>query len=701
MREIVIKSLEESEANKLPSLPHILIKLLRACRDEDVCFDNVSEIISKDAALSAKVVSVANSPVYGRARHLTSLKHILMFLGLDTIKSIAITAAVQQFFSRYSSEKSQFLKQFWKHSLTCAIIAKSLAKLTSYKYTEEAYLAGLLHDIGKLVFESNANFNYNTITHNAYPADELLALEQEHFGITHDELGARLLAKWEMTSIVNDAVKYHHAPIEDIQEAHHLVKIINLANILTSSTEHNQQLILDCSENLFDLSEPIIKDIISNSLQEVTKIAKSLGIDIGNDASSEQDELKQVELAQEVRDLALVQSSKLPFQIEEGNAIYASIQKCLMILFGINKSIVFIYEHGTDKLAVAFSQSLTEDNILDELEIPANSRSLLSKAIKDKNIVDSFSTDESQSIAVIDKQLIDALHADGMVCVPVIKSGREIAVIALGIKQNRYPALLKNYNLLKIFAQEIGDKIQQAQLLTAQKENIISSNNIQFVNKAREIIHETNNPLSVIRNYLQILGNRLDKNDPALDDIKTIREEIDRVGNIILRCAEDVDQEKTSSEQAISINSLITEINNIFKSSLFVTHHIHSKLELGDDIRSVYFDKDPIKQIVTNLVKNAVEAMDTEGELTITTRNININGKLFVEIEIRDTGPGIPETILNNLYSPVETTKGKGHAGLGLSIVKNLIDRMGGFIGCKTSQSGTIFAVQIPIIDKN
>jgi len=490
MREIVIKSLEESEANKLPSLPHILIKLLRACRDEDVCFDTISDIISKDAALSAKIVSVANSPVYGRARHLNSLKHTLMFLGLDTIKSIAITAAVQQFFSRYSSDKSQFLKAFWKHSLDCALIAKALAKLTSYKYVEEAYIAGLLHDIGKLVFESHASFDYNRLNHGVYPPEELLALEQQHFDITHDELGARLLEKWDMTPVVYDAVRYHHADLDDIQDAHHLVKIINLANILASSNADEATIALTCSANLFDLSEAIIRELIDEALEEVKKIAASLNIDIGTTETSEQDELKQVELAQEVRDIALVQSSKLPFEISEGEAIFASIQKCLLILFGVGRSIVFSFDGGTDKLYIAPSHPGDDSSILHELSIPLGSRSLVSRAMREKTIVDSFGDDDSVKLAVIDKQLCSALQADGLVCVPIIRAGVQLAVMVLGIRSKRYPGLLRNYNLLKIFAQEIADKIEQTERLSKQKNCIIPSSPARPVKSStRPIIH--------------------------------------------------------------------------------------------------------------------------------------------------------------------------------------------------------------------
>ena len=700
MREVVIKSLEESEVNKLPSLPHILIKLLRACRDEDVCFDTVSDIISRDAALSAKIVSVANSPVYGRARHLKSLKHTLMFLGLDTIKSVAITASVQQFFSRYSNEKSQFLKEFWKHSLACALIARALAKLTSYKYIEEAYLAGLLHDIGKLVFETHAESGYKRIPHGVYPADRVLEEEREHFNMTHDELGALLLEKWEMPVVVADAVRYHHAEVDDIQEAHHLVKIINLANILACNDAEAQSIVLTHFTSLFDLSEALILELIEDSLEELHKIAASLNIDIGDDPDQEQDELKQVELAREIKGIALVQGGQLPFEINDGEGIYASIQRCLLILFGIKNSVIFGCHHDQATLFVESQQNLGERNLLDELQIPMQSRSLVSKAFEDKSIQDSMA-DEVDKLAVIDKQLIGALRADGMVCVPIVKAGVQRAVIVLGVSEKRHDSLARNFDLLRIFAQEIADKIDQAEHLIKQKQDIIDLRDSQFATKAREIIHETNNPLSVIRNYLQILSNRLGDDDPAQNDLSTIKEEIDRVGNIILRCAEDLNRDlmTDTGRQAVNVNKLISDIDKVFKSSLFVTHNINSRVTLADNIETIAFDKDAIKQIITNLIKNAVEAMGNNGELSITTRNININGRVFVEIEIVDNGPGIPEHILNHLYSPVESTKGKGHSGLGLSIVKNLIDSMGGFIGCKTGSTGTVFTVQIPHIE--
>ena len=200
----------------------------------------------------------------------------------------------------------------------------------------------------------------------------------------------------------------------------------------------------------------------------------------------------------------------------------------------------------------------------------------------------------------------------------------------------------------------------------------------------------------MISNYLQILGKKLDTNDPAQGDINVIKEEIDRVGSIILRCAEEVDSNKESSHQKLDINKLISNLNKIFESSLYSTHNIKSALDLDLALQTISLDKNSVKQVITNLIKNSVEALPAEGMINIATRKINLNGKTFIEIEIKDNGPGISETILKDLYLPVSSTKGKNHSGLGLSIVKNLIDKMNGSITCRTGKTGTMFNILFP-----
>lgn len=698
MRNKAVKLLEEIEANRLPSLPHVLVKLLQACRDENICFDSLSEIISQDASLTTKVIKAANSPVYGRARHLNSLKHTLMFLGFDTIKSIAITASIKQFFSEYSNQKTHFLKAFWQHSLTCATISRSLAELTSYPYPEEAYISGLLHDIGKLMIEPKMNEDYKSYEHGIYPADQILSQETEVVGISHPELGAIMLEKWNMPDVICDAVRYHHASTDDIQQAHLLAKIIHFSSLLSSSVHNTeQQITADAGIRLFDLSESIINRIVNDAKNEARSLATSMDIDIGEnetESTENKDELKQIQLAQEVRDTALVQNSQHVINADSSD-IYKAIQQSISLLFGINNSLFLNLDDSLQFLSIAKKQQLTDTCLFEDLKIDINGNSLISRSLNKKQIGDSFSATSSASLSIIDEQIAHGLKTEGFVCLPVTNSNRLYGVLVFGCSNNQALKLLNNTSLLKLFADNLSSKIQQHLDYNHKISEASEKNSEVYIERAKKIIHETNNPLTVIRNYLQLLSKKLNEDDPAQSDLTTIKQEIDRISNIIIRC-KDAPNVEVSEFSEININTLLSELIAIYKASLFATHNITSTLKLDNKLKSVRLDKNSIKQIITNLLKNSVEAIKSDGEIIITTGTININGNNYIELKLEDNGPGIPTEIMKNLYNPVTSTKGQEHSGLGLSITKNLVDRTGGSISCRTNNNGTVFSVQFP-----
>lgn len=699
MGDIINKLLEESELTKLPSLPHILIKLLNACQKDTACFDTLAEIINKDAALSAKILSVANSPVYGKSHELTSLKQILLFLGLDTIKSIAITASVQQFFSRYSKEKSRFLKGFWEHTLYTALVAKALARLTAYNNPEEAYLAGLLHDIGKLIFENYSQHEYSELVYTDNSSEELLKRENEKYEITHDDIGARLLEMWGISDVISDAVKYHHVKTSGILEAHQLVKIINLANSITTNNHINKEVLLDYSYRLFDLSDSVLMDVLVNAKAEVKKIAASMEIDIGlTDVSDNKDEGKQIQLAQEIRDISLTQGAMQLLAEDVEGIDYSAIQKSTMILFGLNKSCLFLYDEDNNTLKLEHTTSQINKNIFKDVEIKSDSSSLIATAIATSETKVYFSDEKESNQPVIDKQIISAFKTEGILCVPLIRVGQHIGVVVIGINYNQYSQLKNKTSLIEMYASEITSRVFSVKSGQKMRHDFVNDNQQKIKTKAREIIHEVNNPLAVIRNYLHVLGNRLNENDPAQNDLHIISEEIDRVGSIILKCDEEFNQiENISKLHKTNLNEVIVSINQIMESSLYATHKVKAHLDLDENIELIATNKNSLKQVLTNLIKNAIEAMVDKKVLTIATRNINVNGKGFVEIEISDNGPGIPDEILKNIYKPVTSTKGKRHSGLGLSIVKNLLDELGSTITCKTAKSGTTFSIHFPV----
>ena len=534
-------------------------------------------------------------------------------------------------------------------------------------------------------------------------SEELLKRENEKYKITHDEIGARLLEIWGITDVISDSIKYHHAKTSDILEAHHLVKIINLANSITTNNHINKDVLLNYSNRLFDLSDSVLMDILTNAKAEVKKTAVSMDIDIGNvELSEDKDEQKQIQLAQEVRNISLTQGSMQLLTENVAGIDYSAIQKSTMILFGLDKSCLFLYDEDTNTLNLEHTTSQINRNILNDIEIKCDSSSLVATSIETGETKAYFSDDKESVQPVIDKQIVSAFKTEGVLSVPLIKTNQYVGVVVIGVNHSQYNQLMEKKSLVEMYTTEVTNRIFSVKTGLKIRNDHIAENKQQVKTKAREIIHEVNNPLAIIRNYLSVLGTKLHENDPVQNDLNIISEEIDRVGSIILKCDENFGQiENINKPHNINLNDLIISMNQIMESSLFATHKVKSNLDLAKDLELITTNKNSLKQIITNLIKNAVEAMDSKKELSIATRNININGQQFVEIEISDTGPGIPNEILKNIYKPVTSTKGKHHSGLGLSIVKNLLDELGSTITCKTSESGTTFRIHFPSSNKN
>ena len=214
--------------------------------------------------------------------------------------------------------------------------------------------------------------------------------------------------------------------------------------------------------------------------------------------------------------------------------------------------------------------------------------------------------------------------------------------------------------------------------------------------RAREVIHEVRNPLSIINNYLEILGIKLEGDDPAQQDLETIRSEIHRINTILEKLSQPhvVESDETAP---VDVNALVADLSHMFQTSLFAAHDIEISLNLDESMPPMLTSEDAIKQIYTNLVKNAVEALPAEGLVMVYTQDqVNVDGNAHFEICVADDGPGIPPEILPNLFTPVQTTKGEGHAGLGLTIVKNLVNELHGSISCRSSDKGTSFHILLP-----
>jgi len=181
----------------------------------------------------------------------------------------------------------------------------------------------------------------------------------------------------------------------------------------------------------------------------------------------------------------------------------------------------------------------------------------------------------------------------------------------------------------------------------------------------------------------------------VVGEVAILTEEIDRVGQIVHGLA---DLEPAASGPAAEIGRVVRDVVRLFRDTEYVPASIIIRTDLQDDETLLEGSADLLKQVLMNLLKNAVEALTNGGEIDITDHGqVNRDGRLFAELRVSDNGAGIPRDILSRLFSPVASTKGGPGRGLGLSIVHSLVQKMGGTITCRSSSRGTSFDLLLPL----
>lgn len=687
--------LSELHINQLPSLPHVLVDLLHACQNADSSFQDLSAIIHRDTAIVARVIALANSPFYNRGMKINSVERALLVLGTDTIKTIVITAAVQQFFSNFSQTHASFLKRFWKRSLSCALLAKSLAILTSYPNPDEAYLGGLLHNIGELILNTNFDQRFGQLCAD-YPEEmERIDQESQAFPMNHCAIGAWLMKEWGLSALIADAIEFHHAPAAMLGDAHHLVKIVALSSLLSTDQALLEPDSFEIADQLFELNASLVSEITRKIQSEVIEVAQSMSIRIDDihDNGDQQDQSKQIELAKQIRNISLLQTAKGELNRAESStaALDTALSNTLALLFGLKRSAIFWYDAAENELSFVMPET-GESHVPIKFRMEPH-RSLIAQSAGDRKIACSLAPAFIPPHPVVDQQLSRFLQTSGLLCIPVFDERTLYCVIVAGVNADlsTQNALMQR---LRYFSHEAAKSCRA--VLSAASAKSDDSTAQTLIHQASIIAHEANNPLGIITNYLSTLANKLSDKTEVQDELRILREEVERTGAILHRLT-DLRRVASNDTQGADINREISSLVTLYRSSLFLTHDTQCTLDLDPELKPHRISSHALRQILTNLIKNAVEAMPHGGALTLTTRhNVNVDGKDFVEILVHDHGPGIPDTVLRNLFKPVTSTKGDRHSGLGLSITRNLIKDAQGTIRCRSGSKGTEFQILFP-----
>lgn len=202
-------------SENLPVLPQAVSSVIRLADDPNAGPKDLEKVIERDPAITAKVLRVANSAYYG-GQNAATVGRAIAFLGTNAVRSLVVSIAFQQMISAKAVCPHFNKVEYWRHSLGVATACRILGKMRMPAKSEELYVAGMMHDIGMLIFERFMPTEFDTALEisqsKGYP---LHITEREVCGFDHAELGSLLATNWGMSALVKNAVRYHHEPLMD------------------------------------------------------------------------------------------------------------------------------------------------------------------------------------------------------------------------------------------------------------------------------------------------------------------------------------------------------------------------------------------------------------------------------------------------------------------------------------------------------
>ena len=560
----------------------------------------------------------------------------------------------------------------WRQSVSVAHLAQALAMRSGVADTEAAWTAGLAHNL--------ADYLDIGVSLPAQAADWLDTLDPDGW--------------------LADAVRYHAEPLARGRAAHPLVRIVQLAYQLVARADAVDSVDVRAALAALQLGAGEATQLLADSQAQARQLALRFGL---VDAVAQANGSGFDRLARLYAGEAAQSALHGHFRHADGSSgqTFALLQASLRALFGIEQACVFApAADGFLRLTALLPAAAG----LRALAIPPDdAHSALPRALA-RNAPQQFERGEADA-ALVDEQIARLLGVTRLLCQPLALRDGQNGVLVVGDVAPDLVALpLWRFTLAE--CSETLGRLFVAAPAAAQTAPAASIPGAPAAlgddiprDRVRRAVHEVSNPLTIMRNYVNLLSDRLGTDSAVQRDLGIIGDEIERVARIVrgITATEESSAPATSLE-LVSVNSIVSELVRMALGTLFTPNKVNVQIDLNPDVPPMPLHKDLLKQVLFNLAKNAVEAMHAGGHLRFATRLVDANGQRQVEIEVADTGPGLPDAVASRLFEPVVSEKGGDHAGLGLTISRGLVERMNGHLSCTSTPQGTHFLIRLPTL---
>lgn len=722
-----------SRLDELPALPPVAVRLVSMMENPESSPLEVSRVIESDAALTSKVLHLANSASVGLSRDITTVEHAASLLGLDVLRNMALSLVLINLFEA-ETEQGLDARKFWRHCLACGLAAELLARPMGYKKPKEAFVAGLLHDVGKIIFYYWDTVSYNQVIRNASATlTPLLAVEEETLEFGHTLAAKLIMEYWNFPAPLISAAWLHHQPLTEMgtRPSEQLPFLVKCANNLCHLHQYGDSgnLWPEWNEKEFleysGLQARQLQEISKRTFERLTEISSLFDWEdssadlyleaigrINAQLTSIRTELADQRKNQQNRRTLSLSRAQLLSLLEDPISFSLAQQKVLEFLarsISCEALLLFLPDSREQTVSAILSNPGQETST----QITFGLTKELEKAGNPVKQFSCFQEVVSRRIELQPgaREIHNFLAQTDLVELP-LKSGNQLLGQIVLRPQPAGPLNQETAKLLLEYADSAALVLnqlirfehlnQQAEFIArtareSEREHFrrYQSRRLESVGRlAAGAAHEINNPLAVILGKAQI-GLETFKDSEVRQTLETISEQSHRISRIV--------QEMMGLTRQAEPNPAPTEMPALLGKTVgFLEDRLRSSgidvvMEIQDDLPPVVADPDQLEQVFTHLILNAVYIMPNGGTLTI--RAFEMPDKKRLTVQLEDTGPKMESSELRFLFDPFyRSADSHEGTGLGLSICHTIIEAQAGTIQVQSrAERGTVFSITLPL----
>ncbi len=750
-----------SHLDTLPTLSAVAVRLLQVTADADSSAADVVQTLKGDQSLTARILQLANSPIMGARSKVTTLERAVVLLGFKAVRNVALAVKVFEALPPGTGRAARFdPAEFWKHSLGVASAAQRLARARPELKVDpdEAFVAGLLHDLGKVALNAVFPKAYERIVTRAEETRADIAdCERAVLGVDHTVAGRHLAKRWGLPDELQEVIWLHHVSPETLSEsvaATRLIAVVQLANEFVREQHIGYSGDFAYHEGVARLAEYLgvqretIDEVIGEVVADVAEYCSILGLDRETpetlylqSLTRANQELSRLNIELLGRNRRLSAGARYFRAITDFDRLVGAGCELSNVVEAIAETAAKALQR--EKVAVFGVHDRAAAIELAWLDLAAEQRELVTLPIDDElrewlaeshELIDVAVTRAPRAVRLLVARQWPVLRESDAWLLPILCDERVCGGIVFGSQRDERVRLAPEGEELRCYLTSLGYAITRvnAQAAARRLSESLAESNRRLQQMQTEILrsralsmiaemaagagHELNSPLTVISGRAQmLLGSTT---DPELRRVlQQIFEKAHECAHIVTELM-DFARPQPPALQATDVPALLEAVRSAWleKSGLPPTRLLLDLPEGGSRLLALA-DPDQIRCVLDEIVANAIDAIsENEGQITLACREgtgeaveraeaalrLHFDSQrkelAWVEIVVRDTGCGMTPAVAQRIFDPFFSHRRAGRGrGLGLARAHRIVDAHGGRIWVVSQPGeGSAFHILLP-----